>query len=260
MGRVWTSTALHALIAVASLGSAGPLLAQGHTAEVPLAVEAGWLIVPVEAADGRTLRFALHTAINTTAVAASVGGDDPASLGLTFAGSAEPFGAIGTLPDGAFTRGDTRIDGYLGLHTLGDVDVLIDAPNGRMLIKPIGRRMEWPGVELAAASRMRIYHGVALRTEIEVEGQPFSATIDLATAANTATDGVAQKAGIGAGAPATVRIGSANHSLTLDFGGTPVLDRWDPDGAGFVAFGAALAADCALAISYVHQELRTCVR
>ena len=234
--------------------------AQPTATEVPLSVAGGWLIVPVQTADGRSLRFALHTAIATSLIKASVAGDDPAALGLTLAGSSDPFVDMAVYDDDAFERDGTRIDGFLGLQLLGDVDVLIDAPNDRMLLKPIGRRVEWPGVDLAEPSRMRIYHGVALRTEIEVEGQPFSATINLAAAVNTATDGVAHKTGVAVGSPATVRIGSANHTMALEFGSTPILDRWDPDGAGFVAFGAALAVECAVSISYVHQELRTCVR
>jgi hypothetical protein len=261
MGRVRTPVALAAVITLGTTVLAPtPLQARQGPVEIPLSVDGGWLVVPVETADGATLRFALHTAIPATMVSERVGGADPSALGLSLAGSTDPFADLGTVPDAALTRDGVRIDGFLGLQTLGDVDVLLDAPGGRMLLKPIGRRVEWPGYDLAEPSRMRIYHGVALRTEIEVGGTPFSATLDLAGAANTATEGVARTAAIAPGAPATVRIGSASHALTFTFGSTPILDRWDPDGAGFVAFGAALAADCVLAISYVHQELRTCVR
>ena len=40
----------------------------------------------------------------------------------------------------------------------------------------------------------------------------------------------------------------------------PLFQGWDPDGKGFVVIGAAITYDCALAISWVHQEIRTCVR
>ena len=59
---------------------------------------------------------------------------------------------------------------------------------------------------------------------------------------------------------------------TLQVGGTTfsdlpvrVLDdaafgQWTPNGEGFVYVGAPIALDCAISVSYVHQELRTCVR
>ena len=35
---------------------------------------------------------------------------------------------------------------------------------------------------------------------------------------------------------------------------------WDPNGKGFVLVGAPIAFDCAISLSWVHQEMRTCVR
>ena len=40
-----------------------------------------------------------------------------------------------------------------------------------------------------------------------------------------------------------------------------IFERWgDGGGEGFVLVGAEIARDCLLAVSYVHQEIRTCVR
>lgn len=234
---------------------------QAGITEVPLEVgAAGRLIVPVETADGRTLRFALHTAIPTAMVAASVAGDDPAALGLHLAGTDVALTAVEAIPDEALVVDGQRVDGFVLTSALGDVDLLIDAPGGRFALKPIGRAVEWPGTTLSAPATLRVYHGVALRLEIEVEGRPYGATLDLATPRNVVNAGVVHDAGVRPDAPATVTFGGVDRSLTFAVEQTPVLARWDPDAAGFVSFGAALATDCALSISYVHQELRTCVR
>ena len=41
---------------------------------------------------------------------------------------------------------------------------------------------------------------------------------------------------------------------------SPIFQGWDPEGKGFAVIGAAFAYDCALAVSWVHEELRTCLR
>jgi hypothetical protein len=38
------------------------------------------------------------------------------------------------------------------------------------------------------------------------------------------------------------------------------MHRFVPDGTGFVLVGAPLAYDCAIALSWVQREIRTCVR
>ena len=40
---------------------------------------------------------------------------------------------------------------------------------------------------------------------------------------------------------------------------SPVFGGWDPEGLGFAIIGASVAYDCALAISWYHAELRTCL-
>jgi hypothetical protein len=39
-----------------------------------------------------------------------------------------------------------------------------------------------------------------------------------------------------------------------------ILRRWAPDGSAFVLLGGAIARDCAVAIRWVHRELRVCAR
>ena len=243
VGRVGTGGAMMALLAMAwSPPGLRPVHAQaprGAVVEIPLHVDpAGRLVVPVQTADGRTLSFALSTMVPTSMVAASVADGDASAL----------------LADGH------RVDGVLGVAALGDVDVLIDAPNERMLLRPIGRSVEWAGMTLSEPTRLNVFHGVALRLDIEVAGQRLGATIDLANPANQANPGAAQVAGLTPAAPASVRIAGADRRMHFDIADTPILDRWDPDGAGFVSLGAPFAADCAVSLSFFHQELRTCVR
>ena len=40
----------------------------------------------------------------------------------------------------------------------------------------------------------------------------------------------------------------------------PVIGRFSPSGDGFVLVGTPPALDCAIAVSWIHRELRTCVR
>jgi hypothetical protein len=238
----------------------GPAASAGQVIEVPLRVDpAGRLVVPVQTADGRTLSFAVSTMVPSTMVAASLAGDDASALGLRLDGLDQPL-VVAPLTDEAFVIDGHRIDGFLGLATLGDFDVLIDAPHDRMVLRPIGRAVEWAGMEMSEPTRLNVFHGVALRLDIEVAGRRLGATLDLANPANQANSGAAHLAGLSAGATIPVRISGVERGLLFEVAETPVLDRWDPDGAGFASLGAPFAAECALSLSWFHQELRTCVR
>ena len=235
-------------------------VATGGAVEVPLRVDAaGRLVVPVQTADGRTLSFAVSTMVPTTMVAASLAGDDASALGLRLDGLDQAL-TVEPVADAALVIDGHRVDGFLGLSALGDFDVLLDAPNGRMVIRPIGRTVEWSGVEMSEPTRLNVFHGVALRLDIEVDGQPFGATLDLANPLNQANPGAAHAAGLSTGTPASVTASGIDRPLAFAVGDTPVLERWDPDGAGFVSLGAPFAAGCALSLSWFHQEMRTCVR
>ena len=263
MGQV--SGGLIVTAVFATLGASAPLEGQTATAhddafEVPLRVDpAGRLVVPVQTADGRTLSFAVSTMVPTTMVAASLAGDDASALGLRLEGIDQAL-TVEPVTDAALVIDGHRVDGFLGLSALGDFDVLLDAPNGRMVIRSIGRTVEWSGIDLSEPTRLNVFHGVALRLDIEVAGQPLGATIDLANPLNQANPGAAHLAGLGSGATASVTVSGIARPLAFALGDTPVLERWDPDGAGFVSLGAPFAAECALSLSWFHQELRTCVR
>lgn len=263
-GRVGTGVAVMALLAMAwtawSPQTARAQAPGGGVVEIPLHLDpAGRLVVPVQTADGRTLNFAVSTMVPTSLVAASVAGADASALGLRLDGFDHPL-EVAAQPDEVFVADGHRVDGFLGVAALGDVDVLLDAPNRRMLLRPIGRSVEWAGMTLSEPARLNVFHGVALRLDLEVAGRSLGATIDLANPANQANPGAAHAAGLTAAAPASVRIAGSDRLLRFDIADTPILDRWDPDGAGFISLGAPFAADCAVSLSLFHQELRTCVR
>lgn len=245
--------------AAASEGS-GATPALTDRTSVPLSVDgSGRLVVPVVTADGRTLRFAVSTAVPTSMVARSIGGEDAAALGLRLEGVDQPLPDVQSADDAAFVFEGHAVDGFVGLSTLGDVDVLLDAPGGRMVLQPIARAVEWSDVALGPPTRLQVFHGVALRMEVEVDGHPFGATVDLARPRNVMNPAAAGTTGVQDGGTGTVDFEGRTRTLLFDVADTSILDRWDPDGVGFLSFGAAIAADCAVSISWFHQELRMCV-
>ncbi len=59
----------------------------------------------------------------------------------------------------------------------------------------------------------------------------------------------------------TLKLGAMTFSdLPVRTHDLPLFRGWDPNGDGFVVVGAPLAYDCAISISWVHREIRTCVR
>jgi predicted PhzF superfamily epimerase YddE/YHI9 len=116
-------------------------------------------------------------------------------------------------------------------------------------------------MELSEPVRLRVYHGVVLSVDVQLDGQPYGAMLDIGTQTTVVNEGVARALTLDAEDTATLRIGDT------DFPGVPVqvedlevLRRFDPDGKGFMIVGAAIARDCAISISWIHRELRTCVR
>lgn len=235
--------------------------AAGADVIVPLEVDgSGRLVVPVIADDGRAFTFAVSTAVPTSMVARSIGGDEPGNLGLRLEGSDQPLPNVQTASDDAFAVDGRAVDGFVGLSTLGDVDVLLDAPGARMVLRPIARDIEWSGVDLGPPNRLQVFHGVAVRLEVEVEGRAYGATLDLGHPRNVMNPPAAHTTGVAPDGLGTVDFAGTTRSLVFEVADTPILSRWDPDGVGFVAFGAAIAADCALALSWFHQEMRMCAR
>ncbi len=229
--------------------------------EVPLTVHAGRLVVPVAAPDGTELAFLLTTSSGVTVFSETGAAQAAGQSGLTLAGLPVPTDETHTVPDDDLTIDGKRFDGMIGPNMLNQFDVLIDAPGERLVLKPGGRSVEWEGVALSDAVRLRVYHGVILGLDVELNGTEYPAALDLATPTLVVNEGVRTDAGLHDEDTATLGLGSAAHpDLPVRVLDLEIFRRWSPNGEGFVMVGAALARDCAISLSWVHREMRTCVR
>jgi hypothetical protein len=254
-------------IALATVVLAGTMVAPGasqsverHPIEIPLDIQEGRFVVPVEAADGTQLRFALSgnpMTIFSESTAALLGEDPALSMG---AAAVDTDGAV-TLPDERLAAGATTLDGMIGSKTLSQYDVLIDAPNERLVLRPIGRPADWPGVALSDPVSLRILHGVILSFDVELNDVPYRATLDLGMPTLMVNAPVLKKSQLEDEDVAALGLGGTVHpDLPVKRSDLEMFGRWDPDNQGFVYVGGPLAYDCAVSISWVHRELRTCVR
>ncbi len=251
------------MMALAVLTAAVPLAAQTDDSgpiEVPVHIEDGRLMVPVEGPDGTTYHFMLTTSTPTVlseSTAAKLG----ASPGLTLGGVEVRTDGMQTLPDDRLTVGGKPLAGMVGPGTLNQFDVLIDAPGGRLVMKPVGRRVAWEGMELTRPVRVRVLHGMLIAFDTELSGRATMATMDITMSALMVNAPVTKDLGIADEGAADLTIGgSTQKALPVKLSDHPAFPRWDPEDAGFVMVGAPAVADCALSISWVHQEIRTCVR
>lgn len=243
-------------VAVALLiGGAPALQAQGPV-EVDLTVSDGRLVVPVAAADGTTLEFTIGTGVGQTVLsqsAAAALGEHPELM----------LGTIAVPTESIAIFSDDRLaaDGILPATLLNQYDVLFDAPNGRMVLKPFGRSVEWEGVELSDPTRVRVYHGTVLSFEASLNGTVYPATLDLRSTGLIVNDAVQTDLGLPATGAASLGLGTTTLAdRPLEVLDLDIFDRWSPNGDGFVIIGSTLATDCALSISWIHQEIRTCKR
>ena len=134
--------------------------------------------MPVEAPDGSELEFALSTGSPTVfseSTAAHLG--DPAAL--TMGGVPITTEGSGTLPDEDLTIDGMVIDGMIGPNTLNQFDVLVDVPGGRLVLKPIGRSVEWAGMTMSDPVRLQVFHGMLLQFDVEFNGREYGAMLDL---------------------------------------------------------------------------------
>jgi hypothetical protein len=256
---------LRMTVAAVLVLSAGvrPVSAQagGEAIEVPLSVHAGRLVVPVEVTDGTELAFLVTTAAGVTVFSETAAARFADQAGLTLAGLPVPTEETHTVPDDDLTIDGKRFDGMIGANMLNQFDVLIDAPGERLVLKPIGRSVDWEGVALSDPVRLRVYHGTILGLDVELDGTEYPATLDLTTPTLVVNEGV--RAGAGLDDEDTVTLGLAgtiHPDLPVRVLDLEIFRRWSPNGDGFVMVGAALAHDCAISLSWVHQEMRTCVR
>lgn len=255
VSRVTTALLLAAL--------ASPAAAQapaGAPVEVALRTHGGRLIVPVRSANGEDLEFIVSTGSTATVLTESAAkrvGD----AGLTLGGLTVPMDGSQTVPDGSLTTAGTRFDGMIGGNMLSAYDVLFDAPGGRLVLKPVGRAVEWKGESLSEPVRLRVYHGVILGLDVELGGAPYPAMLDLGTPALLVNAAVVKAGGVAGGKAGTLRLGSVTfRDLPAAESDHPVIQRFSPNGDGFVLVGAPIALECAVSVSWVHRELRTCVR
>jgi hypothetical protein len=229
--------------------------AQSDAVEIPLRVQGGRLLVPVTAADGTTFEFALSTAnastILTAGAAARIG-----DQAVTVGGLPVQMDGYATIPDGQL-----EADGMIASNTLADYDVLIDVAGARLVLKPFSRAVAWEGMTMSDPVRLRVLHGVIVTLDIDLDGHPFQATIDLGTPTTLVSSPAGAALGITGEGTATLGTGAADiRALPVRVEDLPVFSRFDPAGRGFVMLGASMAYDCAISLSWIHRELRTCVR
>ena len=266
--RTMTRTTRTLSLAVASASLAlvigSPVGAQSSTPaqiEVPLRVEGGRLVVPVTTADGETLDFLLTTGnpmtILTESTAARLGENPQLMLGEASVDTEDAY----AIADASLVIDGTQFHGMVAASTLSRYDVLFDAPGGRLVLKDIGPRVTWPGVALSNPIGLRIFHGVAISLDITIDGHALGAMLDIGSSPVLVNAGAAATLGLDGEGTATVKVGDVTFPNTaVHTSDNPVFERWDPDGNGFAMIGASLAADCAIALSYVHQEMRVCAR
>ncbi len=229
--------------------------------EIPLRAHGGRLTVPVETEDGLTLEFIVSTA-NMVTVFSKTGEARVGDSQLSVAGLPVSTYGSQTVDDSSLTADDgTVIDGIIGSNFLNQFDVLIDAPGGRLVLRKPGRQVEWDGVTLSDPVRVRLLHGVILTLDVELNGHAYPAMLDLGTSSVVVNERVKTEALLEGDGVGTLKVGNTTHSdLQVSVQNLHLFERFSPNGDGFVLVGAPLAYDCAVSISYVRQEIRTCVR
>jgi len=235
----------------------------GHDViEIALQVEGGRLTVPVMSSDGSEYLFALTTGNPMTILAQSTADRLAGGVGdLTMGGV--PLATEGsiTLPDGQLESDGIPIAGMVGGSTLSGYDVLVDVPNGRLLLKTPGRSVDWDGVALSQPARLQIYHGVIIGLQVQLDGTDYRATLDLGTPSLIVNTPVGEELGIDGEGMSTLTLGATSMSdMPVGVRDLEVFAQWDPAGTGFALIGAPIAYDCAISISWLHSELRTCVQ
>lgn len=229
-------------------------------AEVPLRVEDGRLLVTLTTADGRKADFVLGLGMSvlTESGAARLG---EARRTLSLGGIPVDLGDVETAPDGPLGGGAGRPVGVLAGSTLNRFDILIDVPGSRMLVKPAGRAVRWDGARLSRPVPVKVYHDALIAVDVEVAGTVFRGMLDLSAAPLQVNEGVRAKAGLSSNRIDSFRMGYTGwKSLPVEVTKSPTFRGWDPEGKGFVIVGASVTHDCALAVSWTHQEIRTCLR
>lgn len=247
-----------ALLVAFACGTAA-LEAQSTHVEVPLSVEGGRLAVTVTGPGGAEMRFALSTGSATTVLTESTAARLGSGAELALGGVPVPVEGAHTVPDAQLAEGG--FSGMIGVDVLGAHDVLLDVPGGRLVLAPVGPTVSWPGMTLTEPRRLRVYHGVVLGLDVELDGRPLQAQLDIGTTAVIVNEGARPEGMTGDEGTTTLSLGATRlEDLPLIVRDLSVFERWDPDGRGFALIGAPIAWDCAVSLSWAHAEIRTCVR
>jgi hypothetical protein len=237
---------------------AGEARAQDLT-EIPLRIDGGRLIVQVDDDQGGKHDFILGVgyAWITESGAAALAGRS-----LSLGGVDITLDHHETVPDDALAHaGSTHPVGVVGGWVLTQHDILIDAPNGRMLIKPAGRSVRWPGHSLTSPVSVQILHDYLLRLDVQVGDGVYDSLLDLSPAVIQLSPPLGEEQGIEDGTIDSFRLGySGWPSVPVEVTVTPTSRGWGAESRGVVIGGAPIALDCALAISWRHAEVRTCIR
>jgi len=255
MRRVWMGGAL-LLCWTGTLGAQ----ATSEPVEIPLRLEDGRMMVTAQAPDGTGYDFVLGLGetMVTEAGARRLG----ASVnGLTLGGIPVNTEHLVTAPAAAIGLEGVDAVGVIGGHTLNQFDALFDVPNGRLVLKPVGRSVRWEGVPLTNAVSIQILHDILIRVDVDAGGTVMKGLLDLSHPKMEANEPVR---------PATSRDGTVLDSFRMGYSGwtdlpvevsdAPIFRRWVAEGTGFVVIGAPILYECALAISWFHSEMRTCRR
>jgi hypothetical protein len=252
------------------MGEGGPIVAQeslGLAAQssadwfdVPLRIDDGRLLVPVQIGQGVEVDFIVSTA-NTVTVLNQAFIDNHGVDGDFFLGDIEVnLENYATVPNEQLNSGTSTIVGIIGANTLNEFDLLFDVPDGRLVMKEVGRAMDFEGASLGEVVRLRVYHGLLLGLDVDVAGATLPALLDTGADGVLANSAGARAIGVSDGGSAVLTAGAtAFGTLPITVSDSPLMERWDPNGDGFIILGAPITIDCALAISWVHREMRRCV-
>jgi len=261
VGLVSIRLASIGLVSIGLALIAPTVAAQSGGTEVPLAVAGGRLAVTVHDADGAAFVFALTTGSPVTLLTESTARALGPGARLDLGGLPVRLDHADTIPDERLVSGGTAFAGMVGVNTLGDFDILLDAPGGRLVLKPVGPTVSWPGTPLSDPLPVRVYHGVVISLDVRLNGRELQAMLDLGTPQLVVNEGARPDGLTGAEGTASLALGGVTlEGLPLRVRDLPVFERWDPNNRGFVLVGAAIAYDCAVSLSWAHGEMRTCLR
>lgn len=238
-----------------------PVHAQTESIEIPLRMEGGRLLVTADGPHGEQHDFVLGLARN----AVSQSGLDrlgPALSAMSLGGVRIDLEGAPTVPDAELkVAGGPTPMGVIGGEALHPFDVLIDVPGGRLVLKRSGRSVRWDGVSLSSPVTTQVFHDALMRVDVEVGGNVFGGLLDFVQPTMGVNEPLRSQLEEDATRMSSFRMGySGWEDLPAAVTDDPLFRGWDPDGNGFVVVGAAVAAECVIAVSWRHAELRTCLR